>query len=999
MLIAVWVLYMASNAISGSPAITALEKRPSLSLFSDLTPKEQEESRCQSLSCIVSLVLGICSISLGLLSLTLLPELTVTFIGIACVAIGTVLLITGISLGLAIRLSKRFIPPRISIRDLQDKLRHMLEARTPSVGEPRGEDALTTIREKEVMLATFDKELREQERSFYALLSQEAEDRHQLLFDLSELREIQERVSSELGALYSCYGDHSVIGSANDQRLLQLESDRNLLIQQIVDLDASRSKNMEVIEELREKLKVLSQQIRQVEQQIGEEESLGFSESKQTATFALQDLLQERNHLLSKLADGYNKFISSSSHQQDLMQQRLHLDKAIQSILDMETATVLLKRDYKSHYFDAKFVIQRLREDLQSKESAILALTQEVDRLSEAMDQLKESFPLSVATIKELQSLREEVESKKKTIEDLQEKITNSKNLLREIGEINARLEEKMQQQHQDQLLIDALERQQRVLEKKIHEQKEQLDCKLAQERALKEENTQLRDTMYYWESEQVHRLTEELAQAQKHMQALEKEKRELLDNLHLSEITMRDAQEKIQSLVGEMLLKDNELMQSRSEVIVLRDQLSSSEEEVSTLKEGMADHKGLLVSYQSLQKLVSRLENDYMALEAQMRKAIEQNLAAAESSHELGREKERLLQELQELSQRYHSEVEQLNQEKTRLEEEALRRYLSHAEEVVDLQSINRQLTTQLQEAFTLAEGSEEGALRMLASQLISYSPYIKEGVKEEIKGFPCDRLLAFVSPRFFGCLGAEISCSLLRPGVNLEEEGWGGTEEEKRVLVRNRCFREWLFALLGHFSFDQVQALVKITKELVRESVLENSSEGLSKLENEFPALSSAIVTLKEWLEECYPYITHLPIFNSSTRWRAFLFELLQNMCEGPEGAFGVLLPKERAYFQTLSYFSGNLPLVLGSIGGRQGIAHPLGSFAYSTFKNVSWDRVVQAVKKLLHIRSLLDGPELIDVHSVSEVVFSTISIQAYLATLSQRYSSSRWKAPKDL
>lgn len=998
---------MASNSISRSPSETVGSKNPlSLSLFSDLTPQERGEvhsvwkSRWQLVSCLLGIVLGILAIASGLLVLTLLPELTTTFIGIACIAIGIVLLITGISLYLSLRLTKKLPPPRVNVRDLQDQLRTMLEARIPSPSLSGPEDLVTTIKKREVVLATFDRELRKQERSFYALLSQETENKHQVLFDLSEFRELQERVSSELGSLYSCYDGQSVVGNSHDYRLLQLESDRNLLIQEIVDLEASRSMQMKNIEEKRGKLKILTQEVNKIEKQIVEEEPFSSSESKHASTLILQNVLQERNSLLDKLAEAYNDLISSSLHQEDLMRQRLNVDKAIQSILDMEASNVLLKRDYKEKYLETKFVIQRLNDNLQDRESAILSLTQEVELLSETIEQLKISSPRNAELVEELRSLRQEVATKKKTISEMEEEIRSSKSLLKEIADINSRLTESTQRQYQGQLLIDSLEQQQRALEAKINEQKEQLDSKTSQERSLKEENAQLKD-MFNWESGRVQCLKEALARMQKQMQSFKEEKQELIDSLHLSKIHLSNAQEKIEGLVEEMLLKDEEIMQSKSEIIKLQDLLVTSEEEVCALREAVRDKKNLLVSYQSLQGLISQLEDERILVDEKIRRIVEQNLAAAESARESDREKARLIQELQELRQCYTAEAEKLKEEKAKLEEETLQRYCSYTGEVAHLQSMNQQMAAQLRDALALTEHSEEGALRMLASQLISLSPHIKESVKEEIKRSPCSRMLAFTCPRFFGYIGSDLSCNSLRSGVYLEEESSEGTEEGKRTIVRKRCFREWLFALLGFFSFEEVQSIANRAEELAQDSS-GDKSDLFARLEKEFPGLQPAANTLNDWLLQCYPYVTALPIFNSSTRWQAFLVELLQKMRKGAQGPLEFLLPQERAYFQVLSYFSGKLPLILGSIGGKEGFllgGGSLGEFSYASFGNVSWDRFIQAIEDLLHIRSSLHGPQVIDVEQASEAVLRTTSSQAYAATLAQRHAPKTWVPPEDI
>ncbi|EPP38758.1 hypothetical protein BOKEGFJH_00933 [Chlamydia avium] len=998
---------MTANLIAEPLGTSGLENKFSLSLFSDLTPEERGEvtslwkSRCPLVSCIVGLVLSIFAISVGLLVLTLLPATTLTFIGVAFVAIGTVLLITSISLYLSIRLPKRSIPPRVSVRDLQNQLRAMLTAHSPC-GEVRREDLLATIQKKEEMLATFDRELRKQERFFYSLLSQETENRHQILLDLSEFRELQERVSSELGSLYSYYGGHSV-GSTNDFRLLQLESERNLLIQQIMDLEASKSSTMKFIEEHREKLKTLSQEVHQVELQIVEEESSELSESKSKTFCVFQNLLQERNNLLNKLAEGYNELISSSMHQERLMQQRLNLDMAIQDILNSENLDVLLKRDYKERYLQAKITIQCLREQLRNKESKVFSLSHDVDLLNETIEQLKESSPLNAAIIEELHALRQEVSSKKEVISDMQEQITINKSLIKEFTDINTHLSDRIQQHEKDQLLIGSLEQQQNILEAKVNEQREQLDRKVQQIHSLKEENEQLRDTMFSWESGQVRGLMESLAKTQKQMQVLQDEKSELADSLHLSRMSIENTQEKIEKLIKEVTSKDEELLRSKGEITKLQDLLATSEEEAIALRDAVLDKENLLSSYQSLQSLVSQLESDRIVLEEKMRNVVEQNLAATESARESGEEKVRLVQEIQALRQRYTREVEDLNKDKAKLEEEMLQRHFSYTREVSHLQSVNRQMEIQLKEARTLAEHSEDGALQMLASQLITLSPYVKDGCKKEIINSSFDRVLAFASPRFFGYLGSKISCDTLRPGVYLEEEGWASSEEDKQSIVRRRCFREWLFALLGHFVFNDLQLLVKRAREFVQESPVEDKSSLFIELEKEFPLLGLAEKTLNDWILQCYPYISALPIFNSPERWKALLFELLQEMYEGPQGAFGSLLPQERNYFEVLSHFAGSLPLVLGSIGCGDGTlpesSRPLLNLTYTTFGNASWGRVEKAVQQLLHIRSFLSGPLVLDVGSVSEAVLRTTSLKAYTAMLSQRFSSSKWSAPKDM
>lgn len=984
-----------------------------LSLFSDLTPLERGEvssvwkTRCQLASCIGLFCLSLLTICAGALVLTLLPA-TPVIIGVAFIALGSVLLVTSLLLHFATRPNKKTAMQKVNIQDLQAQLQALLattDARGLAINgfDPNGDPQLI-IQGRENLLARFDRDLRKKEVDLYRLISSEAENRHCALSDLSEFREMQERVSEELELLYRSYNQHiaGTRDTGDDERLTRLYHERDLLIQELVGVGIEKSNQTEVVRNLQTTLNTLVQRIRLLENQIANE--AGTRQRHEGLVAGLQPLLQEQNSLLSRLSQSYEALIALSIRDESLTNQRIDLEKEIQSLMESTSERLLLNREYRDKYLRSAGAINQLTNSLREKEARLLGLTQELEGLTDEVERLRNRQPVGEYSQEDIDFQRNAIEVKDAAIEQLREQLASYRRLIDEAVAVNSQIAKRTEESEIRALHIAALEQREKVLGTKIHALQGDIDRYAAEQQRLRLENEELRELVLTAESNpgsnaQIEALQREIQRITADLNVVVRERIDISDSLSLARTQLTESQLRYASLREEVLTKDEEIAGLEIEMSRLRADIRIYDSDIAHLQNSLQGGSELRGTINALRDEIKRLEKEKLDLNTRMLAAVEQNRVNVDLLQQSEKEKERLLQEVQALRMRYDQEKAALQDQVAQLQQTMHDRYLEHIETTSRLKLENEQLEKLLKDANRMARYSEEGAMQMLAAQLITLSSNIKQRKKTEVQRLEFSEMLAFTAPRFFGNVGMNISCRWLRPGIYLEAElPASATDAQKRGVIEQRCLREWFLALLGSFTIQQVEAIAQRANALVAESGEQQPAldELFNDLAEEFPEIRASSGTLTEWLSTCYSYVTDLPMFNDYAHWTSFLFSMLRKMHRDAGGLLENLSEEENKFLSMVSCFYGKIPLVLGSIGHglgtTPGAANPLGDCNYENLGNVSWNRLIRVVEQVLAVRSGLNGPQLLEMRDISEGMQRSDA-------LAQRYSRTTWTPPRDL
>ncbi|SFW01428.1 membrane protein [Chlamydia abortus] len=991
-----------------------------LSLFSDLTPLERGEvssswkEKCQRASCIGLFCLSLLTICAGVLVLTLLPT-TPVFLGIVFIAVGSVLLVTSLLLHASLRPSKKITTQQVNIRDLQTQLQGLLattNARSLAINgfDPNG-NAELIIQEREALLAKFDRDLRRKEVALYRFLSSGTENRYPVLCDLSAFREMQERISDELELLYRSYNHHirGTVEANPDERLLILHQERNLLIQQLADMGIEKANQTEALVDLQSTLDVLNQNIRLLEDQIAQNSSHGQQHAGLVS--GLQPLLQERNTLLIRLSLIYEALISLAKQEEELTSRRIDLDKDIEVVVESRAERITFNNEYRERFLRSSGNINQLTNNLREKEATLLALTQEVEALHEEVERLRNRPFGGEYTQQDIERYRNALTVKEQVVQDLEEQVVKYRRFLEEAVEVNNRITLGIQESERRSLEFAALEQRERVLNHQIQVLTVDLQKHKEEHQRLRGENDDLRELVLTTESNpgsdaQIEALQKEIRRLTVDLETVVNERMNVSEELAIVRAELTNMELRYVAIKEEMLSRDEENATLKMEAEELRGLVVQNEENLENLQHALTNEMNLKHAVDVLRPEIDRLEQEKLSLNARMLEAVEQNRINIGLLQKNEQEKEQLIQELQGLRSLHAQEKESLQEEITKLQKEMHERHLHHLEETSRLRLENNQLESLLKDAQRMGEHSHEGALRTLGSQLIVLSSHIKQRSKSEIQSAgDVMEMLAFTSPRFFGNLGAGISCRSLRPGVYLEAElPVDASDEQKRVVIEQRCLREWFFALLGYFTVEQIESLSQRARDLVQEAGEQASAHELfDQLASEFSEIRDASGALSQWLSTCYSYVTNLQIFNNYFEWSGFLFSLLQKMHKGTGGILHNLSEEEQQFFKIVSNFSGRVPLVLGSIGHSEGTtpgaANPLGDLNFENVGNITWSRFIRIIEGLLEARSSLSGPMILEMSDIRESVVRTISSNVYTDMLTEKYSPTTWTPPADL
>ncbi|WP_348663700.1 hypothetical protein [Chlamydia vaughanii] len=993
-----------------------------LALFSELGIPDQGstvsswKTRCQLASCIGLFCLGVLAILAGSLILSFLS--VTLWVGVAFIALGSLLIMTSVLLYLSTRPdrveSKEKQPPvRVDVRDLQEQLRSLLMSTDAYNFASRDcrtlENPRETLEAREALLAKFDRDLRIKEGGLYRLLSQEGENRHALVRDLSEFREMQSRLSDELELLYRSYELFAGRGETegHNGRLVRLQESRDLIVQEILDIRTQRAHIEENLLSLNEAATALTEKITPLEQKIAEENSAG--QPKEGLERARLVLLEERNTLFSRISVTLDSLHELAQRENAAMQQRSAADYEVYSLLDLEEVNVTYNYEYRKKYLRLAGAVSELRTGLIAKEASLLAYAQEIENLNETIESLHARTGSLAASSEEAERYQHIIRECETHIQDLTTKMNGYRGLLREAEECKQRLLEQLRNLGQDNLQREALENKTALLEVKIANLEEDIQRRINEERRLKAEIASLQAVILSSESaedntEQLDALRNRIRDLTISLEDITRERTELADTIAAKNIQLHEAQEKNASLTRILLDRDEKLAASEKEIARLNSVLTVSEENVSSLSGVVYERREFEELRQQLLRSIQILEQDKVNLNFRMIAAVEESRAAVAQLQQVEEEKAQLTIEIQNLKKRYQEEKTRLEAERIRLEGVLEARHLEHTEETARLRTLQEQLRAQLGDSYRLAESSQEGAIDMLASNLIMLSPHVKETKKPEVRGMEFEEMLAFTAPRFFGFLGSGISCRYLRPGVYLEEDvAPDASDEEKRRVIKERCLREWLHALLGCFTLDQIKEIFTQTRTIGLGYPDERSDQLFERLGELHPGLLEARELLNDWLRNSYPYITQLQVFTTPGSWNSFLFKLLQSMHEKSGGAFENFQDEEWNYLEILSTFSGQLPLVLGSIGRSEGTTpgsgNPLGDFNYDKLGNLSWQRLIQVVREIMRVRAGLNGPLVLGVNDIAECALRTTTIEAYAASMASRHRRATWKSPDNV
>lgn len=588
----------------------------SLEAFSDLTPVERGESVWQSrIRCAVSLCLlclGIAMASGGITALVLLSQALTPF-SIAFIAIGSVLFVMGILLCLAIRSRESLRIEGESVRDLQQRLKQLLTSidRQQLIASDFNMEGnpLESLRKREMALADFDRELRKKEPYFYRDLATQTTNRHSLLLDLSEFREMQARVSDELELLYRCY-DRVLVGEGEETRnhyLIGLFQEKEHIVQEILDAGKERERYTQEIESIQGELKSLMQHIPSVSSDFD-------GDMPQHEVTQVCATLAKRNQLLDKLSTVYKDLSQLLTKENTLIRKRDGLLLEIQTLIEQESSDIMLNQDYRQAYLKATISVNHLKSLLHEKENMVSGLLQEVESCKEVIAALKnEQRSLKGYSQQEIDEQQKRLDQAEVLLDVLKQQVSEYRELLVVSQKENEKIKKALQSRYED--VRTPLEEGRRALETNLRELQERLDSHSLVENTLADEISRLKGVASILEEQmsfydRVVGLKEKIQGMAEKLEVMRKEKEEQAEASALLRMDFEQEKKKNSNLKKILFLRDEQVVLYSTKIEALSELIMLSREKLEHLKQDLEDGKNILDIADGVHSLLLMEEN-----------------------------------------------------------------------------------------------------------------------------------------------------------------------------------------------------------------------------------------------------------------------------------------------------------------------------------------------------------------------------------------------------
>ncbi|EPP35416.1 hypothetical protein CP10139811_0916 [Chlamydia ibidis] len=1006
------------NLVSSNTHAHPLLRNDGMPIFSPLTAEDrgyvlsEHKNHILTATKIGMFCLSLGSVCGGALVLALLPHISCG-IGIAFIALGLVLLVLSL---LAFLSSPTVRPHPIKIpmlRQMQDefyRVADVVDARNLLThGFEDSEDPRAALEKRVELLLRLDKDLRSKEDGLYALLANQKDTDLVSVSELTSFRDMQLQISEQLDLLYRCYGkyvtgDYSSENPSEEEKLISLSREKEMNQRLLQDVLLEKNKCYDVVESLKIALCNIEDRI------------LGVTDEDISSApiDEFHDILSVRNDRLSKLGEAFKELARLCIIEDQLRTRRSEIESEIQICVDPLLSMPILLRDFKSKYLESSTQARCLRDMLRSAEMKVKEKECEIEDLLSKVQRQQESTQAILSrqmASDPVDSCLNDLIEKSETIKDLNEQLEIFRGLLAESRKVNEDLNKLRADHARNVEELAGMTVQEQVLHSKISALEDQLDVRIKAEKELRQTLGELQSLVLEYSSQdqtsqEVLLLQKELRTLYDRLRESDEERQDYLEELCSYRLNVQDLKSKMHVMREDLRIKEEEVAAHREEILQLQNQLDRYEElEQKSAESGDTSAK-LDSDFQLVQREIKRLEGINAQLSSRTQELIQENTQVVDILRRSEGEKNKLIEDIRSLRRSYADEIAKLQKEKSDMEELLEQRHLKHLESQVLLSSRSMQLEKLLAESKQALGESQEGALYMLAQQNILLSQHIKQKRKLDIQSMSFREKLSFTSPRFFGDLGGELSCAWSRPGISLEHElPESSSIEEKKAVVMTRCEREWLFALLGAFTNQELETVVREANALAR-STPEGTVEAhvlFDTLSSKFTHLIDAQNLLEDWLTNCYSYITNLDIFRCRERWTGFLFTSLLSMHKGDGGRLAGLSLVENRYLDCISCFNGNLPLVLSSIGRSEegtspACANPLGDLNFESCGNISWSVLISTVSELLAFREKSGTQFILNADHIRNCILHTVP--RYLEMLKkERTSEAKWIFPQDI
>ncbi|ANH78385.1 DNA double-strand break repair Rad50 ATPase [Candidatus Chlamydia sanziniae] len=954
-------------------------------MFSPLTPEEKGEPTsfvhtrlCRTIFKVALVCLALLIIAGGILILILLPQV-VACVGISQLVLGGVLLVLVLVLCvLDSRLKKKnlAVAEDILIEDLQGRLKQLIEATQVRELVRRGfvdeVNVEATILNKERQLAEFDRELRRKAYALYTLIVAE-DNRGEKFVQLVELREMQCKIAEQLELLYRAYLEFlsgtmdSVNLAYHEGQIVDLQNKIAFVSQELSDIQAMRKKKLEKIKAVLQYLKQISSQAKELESKL-QLQKLQSPEDNKANREEIAKLADLQYKKMCYLTSKWEALTLIDGQIETKYAELKQLKETLALMCDAEMEFCTFYSEYKVRYLYHR---QRLGELFQKLEFKDIELKQLRDLLRESQNKFKKIMRTVENQDKFFKKLgdefKHEMAEKIEIISALEEQLflknQELSEAMKQVYPTEKHLKNFLELQRNYEHLKEEKQHLQDMCGKDILKLTKELTISKRQAEEFEKKAAELHELLLSYESDQA---IEELTG---------KKLRNALDELTRTKLLLANLESnsaEIESLLQEVQIANRELRIEFRELSIknslTEESLQLTEEALATAQEQIEVFKKSKHQWSEAQRNLVHMnmqiqywEDKSSTLELEVSLLQKELATAQEAITRSEQEKYAALIDYNNLMNQFQVAEQMWGREKQQLEEKLTDRYINYEIEKTKLSHEKQRLEQLLQDARTHAAQDASGALPCLARQVIQFSPHIKSGSKPVILKYTDEEVLAYTAPRFFGILGSRISSERLCPEISLSSQV---SLENQEKAVTSLCFKEWLFALLGFMSLQNLSTLVNSAADEVKNIETSEGSVGWAKLyrqlREKYPQLADAEVLLRAWLTTCHFPVTRWPIYRDLEQWQQFLIMSLLQMHDREGGKFFELDPKEQAFLEVMSCFSGKLPLVLSSIRASESwgpiFHHPLVPMDYEHCRNMNWEDLVKIVEILLQSRPSL-------------------------------------------
>lgn len=962
----------------------------SFEIFSPLTPLERGEVTQASCTCarnmikIAMVCLSALFIVGGVLALSGVMNLSYAFVlGVILVGVALFLLSGVLCFFECCRVPRVAVAEDPLIEELQEQLRMLLEKTRikalQELGFDREVDIENFIREKELQLGKFDRELRCRELGLYRKLT-ESTGRGEILFKLVEFREMQSRVAEELERLYRVYeGPIFAEGADKEEEIAKLQQSRDLYLQELRSCKERRKELSGELCEIHRRYGISSKQLQRIHQELKGAE--GFCEETRRQ---VDTLIREQGILLQKVERINDELLGIDRNEEKTRKSLREIHKRLRDLEEEFSEKWVLYREYKEKYTSLLEKVAKLKIKKAEQKQKVRVIEGVMEENKKAL----EAAIIRKGTLEKL--LYSKMNNLRKKLEDQSIEKGGLQDALQEFQQqvlgLQKELEKNKEFQEETVKIKENYENvcmQKSSLEKDLAELKCDFLSLQQKNQALEKEIQVLQEKLSEVSSSHsatIEQLTEELNSTTFALQALQTVFNHTEADLAASLENAQHLEQQIVLLKKELLSLDGEL-ESTSQVAKDAEALLLQYEQV------LESHFPQIEENHSLLLEIERLEKENLAF-SNVNEDLQKKLDSMKKALEQ-KEKERLLaqKELTALQEKYKKACDGWKIEKEKLEKNRE----GYEKESQRLREEVRNLEKLLRESQETAASSHSEALLCAGEHIVRYSPYIKRECKAEILSGDAMKILAYASPRFFGALGCQVSCGFLLPGVCIEEEAEKETSQQQKEEKLNFLYmRTFLLSLLGAMSLDEVVSLSqKVEEEIKKHPSGFDCREIFEGFYKDNARLAKAVLCATRWLQNAHPGV---PCTNKD-KYYPTLLSCMRRFHFHEGGCFHQLKEEEVEFLKTVSCFSGAVPLALGGVGSVDGSSRPLGCLDYTHCGNLDWEALVEMVQALTLERSFTTFSY--PVHAEEILQAREMGIEAYVAHCRKKYPR---KEPKE-